>query len=146
VDKFDHWNLGTYNSALQAGIAPAIQLHQAIGTPLVQARLQELTRFWTGRLRSLPGFRLHTPLDQDQYGAVALFSVDGVDAQTVERQLRADHHVHVKHRRVGSLEGLRVSPHVFTLKSELDRFVDAVASVVEAAPPTTTPKPTSVLA
>ena len=23
IDKFDHWNLGTYNSALQAGIAPA---------------------------------------------------------------------------------------------------------------------------
>ena len=25
IDKFDHWNLGTYNSALQAGIEPAIR-------------------------------------------------------------------------------------------------------------------------
>jgi selenocysteine lyase/cysteine desulfurase len=24
IDKFDHWNLGTYNSAIQAGILPAI--------------------------------------------------------------------------------------------------------------------------
>ena len=129
VDKFDHWNLGTYNSALQAGIAPAIEFHRAIGTEFVHARLRELTRYWVDLASGIPGFQLHTPLDADRFGAVTLFSIVGIDSQTIERELRQDHRVHVKYRSVGDLEGLRVSPHIYTLKSELDRFVQALEAV-----------------
>ena len=73
IDKFDHWSLGTYNSALQAGIAPALLFHQEIGTRKIHARLQELTRYWIGLARDVPGFTLHTPLATDDLGAVSLF-------------------------------------------------------------------------
>ena len=63
IDKFDHWNLGTYNSAIQAGIVPAIRLHRRIGVERIQRRLSELTRYWIERARDIPGFRLHTPLN-----------------------------------------------------------------------------------
>jgi selenocysteine lyase/cysteine desulfurase len=131
VDKFDHWNLGTYNSALQAGILPAVQWHREIGTARMQARLQALTRYWLSQARHIRGFRLHTPLDADAFGAVSLFSIDGMDARQIERELRETHRVHVKFRQVRHLSGLRVSPHVYTLKSELDTFVEALAKVVE---------------
>src|SRR5439155_3380332 len=61
IDKFDHWNLGTYNSALQAGILPAVRFHQSIGTERVHARRGQLTRQWIELARGIPGFRLHTP-------------------------------------------------------------------------------------
>ncbi|WP_287210430.1 hypothetical protein [Mesorhizobium sp.] len=107
IDKFDHWSLGTYNSAIQAGIMPAI----------------------------IQGFRLHTPLDAgsldaEPLGAVALFSIDGVDSRQLERVLREQHRVHVKYRRVEDIAGMRVSPHIYMRKDELDVFVDALQAAV----------------
>jgi selenocysteine lyase/cysteine desulfurase len=44
----------------------------------------------------------------------------------------AHERVHVKLRQVQHVPGLRVSPHIYTLKEELDRFVAALAQVVAA--------------
>ncbi|MGY5810049.1 aminotransferase class V-fold PLP-dependent enzyme [Rhizobium sp. LEGMi198b] len=126
IDKFDHWNLGTYNSAIQSGIAPAIQLHKEIGAARIHARLRELTRYWIGHARNIPGFRLHTPLDTHELGAIGLFSVDGMDMRRLESDLREKYRVHVKYRKVQDIEGLRVSPHVYMVKSDLDIFVSAL--------------------
>ncbi|WP_262267506.1 aminotransferase class V-fold PLP-dependent enzyme [Microvirga yunnanensis] len=131
IDKFDHWNLGTYNSAIQAGIGPAIQLHREIGVRTIHARLQELTRYWVSLAHDIPGFRLHTPLDTDDLGAVSLFSIDHVDSKALERELREKHQVHVKYRKVEHVEGLRVSPHVYMLRADLDTFVIALRNAVE---------------
>jgi selenocysteine lyase/cysteine desulfurase len=130
IDKFDHWNLGTYNSALQAGIAPAIELHREIGVQAMHARLRELSRYWVALASGIRGFRLHTPVDDERLAAVSLFSIAGADMRHVERELRERHQVHVKYRRVGPIEGLRVSPHVYTRKSELQRFVEALDRVL----------------
>ena len=126
IDKFDHWNLGTYNSAIQAGIAPAIRLHRRIGVERIQQRLGELTQYWIELARDIPGFRLHTPVETGPLGAVTLFSVDGVDSRQLERVLREQYQVHAKYRRVLGIEGLRVSPHIYMRKDELDVFVDAL--------------------
>ena len=127
------WSLGTYNSPLQAGIAPAIRLHQEIGTHRIHARLQELTRYWVALAREIPGFRLHTPVEQENLGAVSLFSIDGLDSSTMEQRLRHTHGIHVKYRQVQQMEGLRVSPHIYMLEGELDRFVRTLEQVVEEA-------------
>ena len=74
---------------------------------------------------------MHTPVDTDELAGVALFSIDGVDSRAIERRLREQHHVHVKYRRVRHLEGLRVSPHIYMRRSELDDFVCALEQVVE---------------
>jgi selenocysteine lyase/cysteine desulfurase len=62
---------------------------------------------------------------------VSLFSVDGPDARAVEQELRDVHRVHVKYREVRHLSGMRVSPHIYMRESELGRFVDALAEVVD---------------
>ncbi|MEX3934468.1 aminotransferase class V-fold PLP-dependent enzyme [Paraburkholderia phymatum] len=130
IDKFDHWSLGTCNSALQAGIVPALKFHQEIGTQRVHARLQELTRYWIELASDIPGFRLHSPLNSD-LGAVSLFSIDNLDSKKIEQELRQNHQIHVKYRQVRHIEGLRVSPHIYMLKSELDVFVAALREVAD---------------
>jgi selenocysteine lyase/cysteine desulfurase len=133
IDKFDHWNLGTYNSALQAGIEPAIRFHQAIGAANIHARLGALTRYWAARAADIAGLRFHTPLDTETLGAVSLFSIEGVDALRVERTLRESFAIHVKYRCVGELQGLRVSPHIYMNEADLDMFVDALRAAVRDA-------------
>lgn len=130
IDKFDHWNLGTYNSAIQAGIAPAIRLHRRIGVERIQQRLNELTRYWIERARDIPGFRLQTPLNATPPGAVALFSIDGVDSRQLEKVLREQYQIHVKYRSVEDVAGLRVSPHIYMRKDDLDMFVDGLKAAV----------------
>ncbi|MER5224978.1 aminotransferase class V-fold PLP-dependent enzyme [Streptomyces flaveus] len=128
---FDHWNLGTYNSALQAGIAPAARLHREIGVERIHARLRELTRHWVDQAQDIPGVQLHTPLDTDNLGAVTLFSIDRLDNRAVERELRDTYRVHTKYREVRHLSGLRVSPGIYMRKDELDHFVSAFRELVE---------------
>ncbi|GAA2589232.1 hypothetical protein GCM10010304_36740 [Streptomyces roseoviolaceus] len=84
-----------------------------------------------GAAAAIPGFRLHTPLDTETLGAVNLFSVDGLDARAVEQELRDAHQVRVKYREVRHLSSMRVSPHIYMRESELDRFVDVLAEVVD---------------
>lgn len=93
--------------------------------------MRELTRYWVERASGIPGFRLHTPLDTESLGAVSLFSIDGLDARAVEQELRESHRIHVKYREVRHLSGMRVSPHIYMRESELNRFVEALAEVVD---------------
>lgn len=131
IDKFDHWNLGTYNSAVQSGIAPAIEVHKTIGAAAMHERLRALSRHWVRQAQDIPGFRLHTPVDTPTLGAVVLFSIDGRDMRALERTLREEHKVHVKFRQVWDLGALRVSPHVYMTEAELDRFVAALRTALE---------------
>jgi selenocysteine lyase/cysteine desulfurase len=97
----------------------------------MHARLRELTRYWVAIARDIPGFRLHTPTNTDSLGAISLFSIDGVNMRNLEGDLREKHQVHVKHRRVEHIEGLRVSPHIYMLKSDLDAFVTALRDALK---------------
>ncbi|MBP2491571.1 aminotransferase class V-fold PLP-dependent enzyme (plasmid) [Rhizobium leguminosarum] len=130
IDKFDHWNLGTYNSAIQAGIKPAIQFHREIGADRMHVRLRELTRHWVGQARDIPGFRLHTRTDTESLGAICLFSIDNTDMKKLENTLREKYRIHTKYRQVEHVEGLRVSPHIYMLKSDLDMFVSALRNAL----------------
>ena len=57
IDKFDHWNLGTYNSGLQAGIAPAIEAYRELASRACDCTRRSTTTEparsacspWTGR-------------------------------------------------------------------------------------------------
>lgn len=130
IEKFDHWNLGTYCSPLEAAITPAIDFHNSIGTMAVHERLRTLSRYWVDRAAKIDGFRIHTPMDAHELGAVTLFSIAGRDPEKLESRLRERHKIHVRFRRQGSLNGVRVSPHIYTLESDLDRFVAALREAV----------------
>jgi selenocysteine lyase/cysteine desulfurase len=132
IEKIDGWNLGTYSSPAEHAIEPAIDFHNRIGTPAIHARLRDLSRYWVERVSSLPGFRMHTPMERQDLAAVTLFSIDGRAPEDVEKRLREDHGIRVRARRRGKLSGLRVSPHIYTLKADLDRFVEALHVIARA--------------
>lgn len=127
IAKIDGWNLGTYSSPAEHAIEPAIDFHNQLGTAAIHARLRELSRYWIDKARSLPGFTLHTPLDEATLGAVTLFSISGRSSEDLEAALRERHRIRVRFRKVNGLTGLRVSPHIYTSTDDLDKFVGALA-------------------
>ena len=133
IARFEHWSLGTYSSPSEFAIQSAIEFHNSIGTGKVHARLQQLSRYWVGAAADIKGFKMHTPLDTPNLNAVTAFSIDGVSVESIEKRLAADHKIQVKFRRQHSLACVRVSPQIYILKRELDRFVSALRQVAKPA-------------
>ena len=133
IEKFDHWNLGTYCSPLETAIEPAIDFHNRLTTERKHARLRELSRYWVQRAADIEGFRIHTPMESPDLGAVTLFSIAGVEPERIEERLKSEYKIRVRVRRQSSLAGVRVSPHVYTLEHELDAFVAALRRIARKA-------------
>ncbi len=124
IRKFE--NFGTRSSATEQAIIPAIQFHELIGTKRKQNRLRYLKNYWVKKAQAIPGFRLHSPLDPDFDCGICLFSIDGLDSQKITTELSNRHRIHVVKIDWQNINGIRVSPNVFTLTKDLDRFVDAL--------------------
>ena len=133
VEKLDHFSLGAYSSPAEAAIQTAIEFHNDIGPEVIRRRLQALSTYWVAQASDIDGLRIHTPMDGPDLGAITLFSVDGLEPEVIEHRLAADHHIRVDTRRQGSVVGVRVSPQIHILKSDLDRFVDALRQVTKTA-------------
>ena len=130
-EKFDHYNLGTYSSPAQRAIEPSIDFHNSLGVARIHARLRELTRYWVGQASDIKGFKMHTPLDAPETGSLSLFSIAGISIETIERRMFEQYKFRVRYRRANGLEGVRVSPHIYTLNSDLDGFVAALRIIAK---------------
>lgn len=133
IERFEHWSLGTYSSPSEFAIQSAIDFHNTLGTAKIHQRLRELSRYWTRAASDIKGFRMHTPLETQNLNAVTAFSIDGLSVESIEKRLAVDHKIQVKLRRQHSLACVRVSPQVYILKDELDRFVSALREVAKSA-------------
>lgn len=133
IERLEHWSLGTYSSPSEFGIQSAIDFHNSIGTRRIQARLQELSRYWVQAASDIKGFKIHTPMETANLNAVTAFSIDGLSVETIEKRLATEHNIQVKLRRQHSLACVRVSPQIYILKSDLDRFVAALREVARTA-------------
>ena len=129
ADKFGLSNLGTYNSAAPYVLGDCIDFHNMIGSQRKLARLQELSRYWVDRAREIEGFQIHTPMDSPELGGVASFSLAGIPVEIVERRLRDEFKIQTRKRVPEGLRAIRVSPQLYSTKSELDELVLAIRKI-----------------
>jgi selenocysteine lyase/cysteine desulfurase len=103
-----------------------------IGAERKQKRLHFLKNYWAEQLINTPGFKLHTSLDPRFGGAIALFSIDGAKPDEIGRYLMQEHQIHTTNINWENLQGVRVSPNIYTLKSELDKLVNAIRGFIQS--------------
>ncbi len=128
IRKFEH--LGTRASATEQAIIPAIDFHQMIGTARKQSRLRFLKNYWIEAAHSLPGFRLHSPKSAAWDCGIALFSIEGTSTREVNQKLWSKYGIHTVAIDWENINGIRVSPNVYTLTTDLDRFVAALRAII----------------
>ena len=129
IARFDGSALGTYSSPAESAIEAAIDFHNGIGPAAVHQRLRMLSRHWVAAAREIPGFQLQTPLSGESPAAIVTFSLKQRPADDIESVLRSQHAIHVRSRHRGEFSGVRVSPHLYTTRAELDRFVQALRQI-----------------
>jgi selenocysteine lyase/cysteine desulfurase len=126
IQKLNH--TGTHPPHTDLAIEDAIAFHERIGVARKEARLRFLQQYWTSRARGIPKVRLLTPAEPSRTCAIATVAVEGVPQRELARRLMEEHKVWTVAitRPEAGVEGVRVTPHLFTSLPELDRLVGAL--------------------
>ncbi|MDX1547375.1 MAG: aminotransferase class V-fold PLP-dependent enzyme [Rhodothermales bacterium] len=128
IRKFEE--IGTHPAANFIAIADALTFHQGLGAERKDERLRYLTRYWAERLLAHDRVRLHTSLAPGRSCAIGTVQVEGVETGALARHLWDRHRIIVVPIKHAEFEGLRVTPSVYTTLEELDRFADAMETVI----------------
>lgn len=128
IRKFEE--IGTHPAANHLAIAEAVTFHEGLGAARKLARLIYLRDYWADVLAAEPRVRFWTSRRPGRAGALATFEIEGVHSDDLALWLWNRHHILVTSIRHEDFSGIRISPSVYTLTSELDRFIDAMRYVI----------------
>lgn len=128
IRKFEE--IGTHPIANFLAIAEALTFHQGIGAARKEARLVHLRDSWANRLIAHATVRLHTSQKPGFAAGIATVEIEGVEPNRLAGWLFDRHRIIVTPITHTQFRGIRVSPSVYTMPEELDRFVEAMEHVV----------------
>lgn len=119
--------IGTHPAANHNAIAVSLTFHRSIGADRKIARLRFLRDRWARRLMAESDrVRLLTAIGPNVNGAIATFTIDGMDMPKLNGWLWANHKIATAGQNHPEYQGIRVTPNVYTSLDEIDRFVDKV--------------------
>lgn len=122
--------LGQRDDAAVAAMGAAAEFHWAIGVERVERRVRALAAYLMQRLTERwPGVRFHTPRVSALNAGVVVFTLPGLDARDAFGRLYRDHGIGCA-AMGGAFEGIRLCPHIYNTREEVDHVVDAVAAVL----------------
>lgn len=125
IRKFEH--LGTRSIPTEQAIAAAIDFHEQIGLARKSQRLKALQSYWLKQARALPKVRSLTP--ERLSAGLATISVEGWEPAPLADHLLEKHRIFVAAIDWAGIRGIRVTPHLYTRFSELDRLVEALQTL-----------------
>jgi selenocysteine lyase/cysteine desulfurase len=133
IRKFEE--IGTHPAANHNAIAEALTFHQGIGAERKAARLRYLRDRWMQRLGPLPGVKLLTATDPQQSCGLASFTPGDLDVGKLTGYLWSKHRIIVTPINHPEFKCIRVTPNVYTLVGEVDRFAEAVEAAMRKGIP-----------
>jgi selenocysteine lyase/cysteine desulfurase len=115
--------------ATHLAISNAIDYQNKIGLKRKEARLKYLQKYWTSKVRELPGVIVNTPADMARHGAIGNVGIEGVEPKDLSKRLLDDYKIWtVAINRIG-VKGVRITPNVYTTTKELDQFISAITEI-----------------
>jgi isopenicillin-N epimerase len=129
IRKFEE--IGTHPAANYLAIGEALSFHQGIGAARKDARLVYLRNYWAEKLLQNDNARLHTSLKPGFACGIANLEITGIAPNDLRDYLWDAHRIIVVSINHAEFQGIRVSPSVYTMLPELDRFVDVVDHVAK---------------
>jgi selenocysteine lyase/cysteine desulfurase len=129
VRKFE--TLGTRSFCIEQAIGEAINFQEGIGTKRKQERIHYLKKYWAEKALQIPGVKIHTSLKPEFSCAIAGVSIEGMKPGDLDSKLFNDHKIHTVGISYEAVQCVRVTPHVYTKLSDLDRFVGALEKIAK---------------
>ena len=129
IRKFEE--IGTHPCPNKIAIGDALTFQQGIGSKNKEARLIYLRDRWAKRLLKNDRIRLHTSLKPGKSCAIATVEIKGIDTSAVAKELWDKYRIFVVAINHDEFTGCRVTPHVYTTIEEIDRFSDAMETIIK---------------
>ncbi|HAW19469.1 MAG TPA: aminotransferase [Flavobacteriales bacterium] len=117
---------GTRDVPAELAIGQAIDFHASIGADRKFKRLHFLKQYWVERVKEVPGIEFWCPEDSEFSGALTTFSVKGKTARDIHDELWKKARIHTTTISHEGIDGVRVTPNVYTSIADLDRLIEVV--------------------
>jgi selenocysteine lyase/cysteine desulfurase len=133
IRKFE--NLGTRSTVAEMVIDNAIDFHKKIGGARKEARLRYLKDYWCNKIKDMPKVKIYTSMLPQFACGLATFQVMGWPIHAMSEKLFDDKMVVTAITDYHDVNGIRISPNVFTSLEELDKLVQCVDEMAKTDPP-----------
>lgn len=127
IERINH--TGTKPVHVDLGIIDAIEFHKMIGSYRKQERLKFLKKYWTEKVKDIPGIDICTPFEPERSCGIANVLVEGMTPSEMEKKLMEQYRIYVVPVDRPNVRGCRVTPNVFTSLEELDSLVRALTEM-----------------
>lgn len=127
IRKFE--SLGTRSFPTEMAIGYSLDLHNFIGSKRKQERLHFLKNYWMERVRDVPGIRFYTDPKPAWSCAIGNFGLEGWKCTDIAGQLFDKWKIHTTTIDWQKINGVRVTPNVYTTTEELDKLVRAIGVI-----------------
>lgn len=129
IRKFERF--GTQNTAIQLSLSAAIKFHTIIGSARKMERLRWLKNYWVEQLSKVDGVSFNTPLQVERTGAIANFALRGFTPVQLSNALYDNYKIFTVGIETPAVNGVRVTPHLYTTQQHLDALISAVKELAE---------------
>jgi isopenicillin-N epimerase len=134
IRKFEQ--IGTHPEANFLAIAEALTFHEGIGVERKAARLRYLFHRWAKRLEGLKGVKILTPYDPQQSCGLTNIAIEEMDLAKLGSYLMSQYRINTTPIiNIGGVNGLRVTPNIYTTRSEIDTFAEVMERVIKQGLP-----------
>jgi selenocysteine lyase/cysteine desulfurase len=130
IRKFE--TLGTRSFASEMAIGSALDFHNAIGSERKEKRLFDLKKYWTDQVKDLHGITFYSPLEKEYSCGIANFGIQGMKGSEIEAALFKNRKVHTVAIEYEKVNGVRVTPNVYTSFADLDELVAGIKDLLNA--------------
>lgn len=133
IRKFE--SLGTRSMAAEMAIANAVDFHHVIGSQRKENRLRFLKNYWAQKVKDIPKVKINTSLAPQYSCALAHLSIEGWKGSEMELRLFEKYRIHTVAIEYKKLNGIRITPNVYTTLRELDMLVKGIEEMAQSNPP-----------
>ncbi len=127
IRKFE--SLGTRSFPIEMAIGYSLDMHNLIGSERKQRRLHYLKNYWMEQVKDLPGIKSYTSLDYNWGCAIGNFGIEGKKAADISAKLFEKQKIHTVAIDWEQINGVRVTPNVYTTIDELDKLIKGIKQI-----------------
>ena len=127
ITRLNH--IGTHPVHTDLAINNAIDYHNQIGIKRKESRLRFLQHYWTSQVRDIPGIIVNTPEDQGRHCGIGNVGIEGISPADLAKRLLDDYKIWTVAIDRPGVQGLRITPNVYTNTDELDTFIKALKDI-----------------
>jgi selenocysteine lyase/cysteine desulfurase len=128
IRKFEE--IGTHPAANHNAIAEALAFNEAIGIDRKAERFRYLHKRWINRVKKYDNVKFLIDIDDESnWAGIVNFNITGVNISKLAEYLLSKHRIFVVVIIFEEFKGLRITPNVYTMISEMDLFADVIESV-----------------